>query len=161
MNRVSLSRQLKLILVFLFLFVIILFAVVIPDIGMLIRRSNPEYSFAYMPCLIWSWCFAVPILLAFIPAWQIFASVGSEQGCFVQDNVKRLKTIALLACADALIFPAGMIIVAFMGAAQPGLTVIITPAVVILAVCTAGIFQILAKITEEASVLQEEHDLTV
>ncbi len=79
----------------------------------------------------------------------------------MQENVKRLKTITLLACADAVIFPAGMIIAAFLGALQPGLTVIITPADVIIAVSTAGIFQILAKITEEASVLQEEHDLTV
>ena len=88
-------------------------------------------------------------------------AVGSAQGCFVRENVKRFKTIAWLAYADAVIFPLGMIIVGFLGAGQPGLTVIITPAVVILSVCAARVFQILAKITENASALQEEHDLTV
>ena len=161
MKNASLARQLKTILVLLFVFVIIAFAVLVPAFGLMIKENNPEYSFAFVPCLIWAWCFAVPILLAFIPAWQIFSTVGSAQGCFVRENVKRFKTIAWLAYADAVIFPLGMIIVGFLGAGQPGLTVIITPAVVILSVCAARVFQILAKITENASALQEEHDLTV
>ena len=161
MKNVSLSNQLKLILALMLVFVIVLFAVVVPSIGSLIRDSNPEYAFAYVPCLIWSWCFAVPILLAFIPAWQIFSSIGSEQGCFVKENVKRFKNISLLAYADAVIFPLGMLIVGFLGASQPGLAVIVTPAVIVLAVCAAKVFEILAKITEDASVLKEEHDLTV
>lgn len=161
MNKISLSRQLKLILILLFIFVLVAFAIVIPTIGKVIEGNNPEYAFAFIPCLIWSWCFAIPIILAFIPAWQIFSSVGSEEGCFVKENVKRFKTIAMLAYLDAIIFPLGMIIVGFLGAGQPGLTVIVTPAVIILAVCFARVFQILAKITEEASMLKEEVDLTV
>lgn len=161
MNRISLSHQLKLILILLLLFVLIIFAMVVPVIGKSIEANNPEYAFAFIPCLIWSWCFAVPIILSFVPAWQIFSSVGSEEGCFIKENVKRLKSIALLAYLDALIFPLGMIIVGFLGAGQPGLTVIITPAVIIAAVCVARVFQILANITEEASDLKEEHDLTV
>lgn len=160
MNK-SLSNQLKIILVLLFIFVIILFAIVVPTIGLIIKENNPEFSYAYVPCLIWSWCFAIPILLAFIPAWQIFSSVGSERGCFIEENVKRFKTIAMLSYLDAIIFPLGMIIVGFLGAGQPGLTVIVTPAVIILAVCFARVSQILAKITEEASALKKEVDLTV
>ena len=75
--------------------------------------------------------------------------------------MKRFKSISLLAYADAVIFPLGMLIVGFLGASQPGLTVIVTPAVIVLAVCAAKVFEILAKITEDASVLKEEHDLTV
>lgn len=160
MNK-SLSNQLKIIWVLLFIFVIILFAIVVPTIGLIIKENNPEFSYAYVPCLIWSWCFAIPILLAFIPAWQIFSSVGSEKGCFIEENVKRFKTIAMLSYLDAIIFPLGMIIVGFLGAGQPGLTVIVTPAVIILAVCFARVSQILAKITEEASALKKEVDLTV
>ena len=161
MNKVSLSRQLKVILLFILIFVIVVFSVIVPAIGKTIERSNPEYAFAFMPCLVWSWCFAMPIILAFIPAWQVFSSVGSEAGCFVKENVKRFKNIAMLAYLDAIIFPLGMIAVGLLGAWQPGLTIIITPAVIILSVCVARVFQILAKITEEASELKEEHDLTV
>lgn len=161
MGNRSLSRQLKLILALLFIFVFIIFAIIVPQIGSLIRKSNPEYDFAFVPCMIWSWCFAAPILLAFIPAWKIFASVGSKQGCFVKENVKYFKTIAMLAYSDALIFPLGMIAVGLLGASQPGLAVIVTPGVIALTICAGRVFQILAKITEDASVLQAEHDLTV
>ena len=124
-------------------------------------EEAPEFAYAYWPCLIWAWCFAVPIFIALIPAWKVCGSISAPEGAFTRSNARALRLIAILAFVDAVIFPAGMVAVGAMGAGSPGLVVIVTPAVMF--ACAAGGIAalVLSHLVEDAAVLQEDNDLTI
>jgi len=125
------------------------------------QTAAPEFAYAYVPCLLWAWAFALPLFLAVIPAWRVVSSISDTRGAFCRANVRALRQIAYLAFADGVIFPLGMLIVAFMGAGAPGLTVLVTPAV-IFACAAAGIAALcLSCLVAEAAALREENDLTI
>lgn len=134
---------------------------VLPEAGRAIRQAEPEYGWAYWPCLIWAWTFAVPIFAAVIPCWRVFSSICAPQGAFTRQNARALRLIAWLAFADAAVFPAGMVILALMGAGQPGLTVIVTPLVMFCCIAAGITALVLAYLVRDAAALREENDLTV
>ncbi len=121
----------------------------------------PEFAYAYWPCLIWAWCFAVPLFAALIPAWRVFASISAPEGAFTRSNARCLRWIAYLAFADAVIFPAGMLIVGAMGAGSPGLVVLVTPAVIFSCVAVGLAALVLSHLVDEAAGLKEDSDLTI
>lgn len=125
------------------------------------QTEAPEFAYAYWPCLLWAWAFALPLFVAVIPAWRVVTSISAPGGAFCRTNVRALRQIAYLAFADGVIFPVGMLIVACMGAGAPALTVLVTPAV-IFACAAAGIAALcLSRLVQEAAVLREENDLTI
>ncbi len=133
----------------------------LPMMGREMAAADPEYAWAYWPCLIWAWVFALPIFAAVYPAWLVFSSISAPEGAFTRLNAVCLRVIAILAFADAVIFPAGMVIVGLMGAGQPGLTVVITPIVMFLCGAVGVAALVLSHLVDDAANLQEDHDLTV
>ncbi len=139
-----------------------LFFWAIPTYGAYMATTEaPEFAYAYWPCLIWAWCFAAPIFAAVIPAWRICSSISSEEGAFTRSNARCLRWIAYLAFADAVIFPAGMLIVGAMGAGSPGLVVMVTPSVMLACVAVGIAFLCLACLVDDAAKLKEDSDLTI
>lgn len=90
----------------------------LPSYGQEVQQADPEFTWAYWPCLIWAWLFALPIFGAMLPCWRIFGSISAPEGAFTRRNARDMRSISRLAFADALIFPAGMFVLAFMGAGQ-------------------------------------------
>lgn len=133
----------------------------VPELGKAEAQAAPEFAWAFWPCLIWAWCFAVPIFAAVVPAWRIFSSISAPGGAFTRANVRSLRLIAVLAFADGLIFPAGMLIVGFLGAGSAPLAVLITPAVMFCCAAVGIACLCLARLVEEAVELREENDLTI
>ena len=121
----------------------------------------PEFAYAYWPCLIWAWCFAVPIFAALIPAWRVCSSISAPEGAFTRPNARCLCWIAYLSFADAVIFPAGMLIVAALGAGSPGLVVLVTPTVIFSCVAVGIAALCLSHLVDEAAGLKEDSDLTI
>lgn len=89
----------------------------LPSYGQEVQQADPEFTWAYWPCLIWAWLFALPIFGAMLPCWRIFGSISAPEGAFTRRNARDMRSISRLAFADALIFPAGMFVLAFMGPA--------------------------------------------
>ena len=121
----------------------------------------PEFAYAYWPCLIWAWAFAAPVFIALIPAWRIFSSISAPDGPFTRANAKCFQWISYLAFADAVIFPAGMLTVGFMGAGSPGLVVLVTPAVIFACLAVGLAAFCLGRLVDEAAGLKEDNDLTI
>ena len=90
----------------------VFFFLFLPFYGQDTVRYAPEFAWAYWPCLVWAWAFALPILWALVPAWRVCGSIAVKGGAFTRHNARDLRTISCLAFADAVIFPAGMLIVA-------------------------------------------------
>ena len=134
----------------------------VPSYGQYMAKvAAPEFAYAYWPCLIWAWCFAAPIFAALIPAWRVFSSISAPEGAFTRSNARCLRWIAYLAFADAVIFPAGMLIVGAMGAGSPGLVVLVTPAVIFSCAAVGLAALVLSHLVDEAAGLKEDSDLTI
>lgn len=161
MSRKTMVLLLKSILMIAMLFLIAGCVFVVPNFGRGMAGLYPEFSWAYIPCLIWAWAFTIPIMVAIFLLWFVFSSIADERGAFVSANVRRIRWISRLAFLDALIFPAGMLIVSFMGASQPVLAVIITPLVVFLCAAVGVMSWVLSNLLCEAIRYREENELTI
>jgi hypothetical protein len=135
--------------------------VALPEMGKVIAAAAPEFAWALRPCLIWSWAFALPIFAAMVPCWRIFGSISAPGGPFTRANVRSLRWIAGLALLDALVFPAGMLILGHMGAGQPFLTVVVTPVVMFSCAAVGLGAWVLSHLVSGAVELREENELTI
>lgn len=134
----------------------------LPQYGMYLARVEaPEFAYAYWPCLIWAWAFALPLFIAVAPAWRVITSISRPTGAFCRSNVSALRTVAGLAFADGVIFPLGMLVVAAMGAGSPALTVLVTPAVTFVCLAVGLVLLCLSHLVADAVTLREENDLTI
>lgn len=55
----------------------VFFFLCLPSYGQEIVQADPEFAWAYWPCLVWAWLFALPIFGAMIPGWRIFGSISA------------------------------------------------------------------------------------
>lgn len=124
-------------------------------------RYAPEFAWAYWPCLIWAWAFAVPIFWAMVPAWRVCGSIAVKGMAFTGKNARDLRTVSRLAFADAVIFPAGMLIVAYLGAGSAPLTLLITPLVTFFCLAAGIVLYVLSRLVADAAALREDNDLTI
>lgn len=133
----------------------------LPSYRQEVQQADPEFTWAYWPCLIWAWLFALPIFGAMLPGWRIFGSISAPEGAFTRRNARDMRSISHLAFADALIFPAGMFVLAFMGAGSAPLTIIITPMVIFCCVAVGIVCYVLSRLIGDAAALREENDMTI
>ena len=108
----------------------------LPQLGRGIALADPEYAWAFWPCLIFAWLFAVPVFWA-------------------------MATVSRLAFFDAVLVPAGVITLALLGAGSPGMTVIVMPAGVMVCTLVGVMAMALSRLVADAARLQDESDLTV
>ena len=127
MKTKTMSALLRAVLLAAGLLLVVFFFLFLPFYGQDTVRYAPEFAWAYWPCLIWAWAFAVPIFWAMVPAWRVCGSIAVKGMAFTGENARDLRTVSRLAFADAVIFPAGMLIVAYLGAGSAPLTLLITP----------------------------------
>ena len=48
----------------------------LPQLGRGIALADPEYAWAFWPCLIFAWLFAVPVFWAMAALWTVFGRIG-------------------------------------------------------------------------------------
>ena len=127
----------------------VFFFLCLPSYGQEIVQADPEFAWAYWPCLVWAWLFALPIFGAMIPGWRIFGSISAPEGAFTRQNARDMRSISRLAFADALVFPVGM------------LTIVITPMVVFCCAAVGVVCYVLSRLIGDAAALREENDMTI
>lgn len=161
MNRKTMTVFLQILLLGLTAAGCLFFFAFLPFYGSEMVRVNPEYEWAYLPCLIWAWLFAVPLFAAVIPAWRIFGTVKKKGGAFSAANAKRFRLIAVLLCSDGFLFPIGMFVMAWLGAGSAPLTLVISPAVFLFMNGAGFLCYVLSRLVQESAEMREENDLTV
>ncbi|MBE6990048.1 MAG: DUF2975 domain-containing protein [Ruminococcaceae bacterium] len=162
MKKETMTKLLHAVLVVAVLLMAAIFFWAVPQFGLYMAEVEaPEFAYAYWPCLIWAWAFALPIFAAVVPAWRIFTSISAPGGAFTGANARDLRIIAYLAFVDAVIFPVGMVAVGSLGAGSPGLTVIVTPAVMFCCAAVGIAALCLGRLVDDAVRLREENDLTI
>ena len=139
----------------------VFFFLFLPFYGTDTVRAAPEFAWAYWPCLVWAWAFAVPVFWAMVPAWRVCGSIAVKGMAFTGKNARDLRTVSRLAFADAVIFPAGMLIVAYLGAGSAPLTLLITPLVTFCCLAAGIVLYVLSRLVADAAALREDNDLTI
>mgnify|MGYP003183778350 CR=1 FL=1 len=157
MNTKTMTTLLRVVLLAAAVLCGIFFLWFLPSYGQEVQQADPEFTWAYWPCLIWAWLFALPIFGAMLPCWRIFGSISAPEGAFTRRNARDMRSISRLAFADALIFPAGMFVLAFMGAGSAPLTIIITPMVIFCCAAVGIVCYVLSRLIGDAAALREEN----
>ena len=132
----------------------------LPQLGRGIALADPEYAWAFWPCLIFAWLFAVPVFWAMAALWAVFGRIGRGYAFFVE-TARAMATVSRLAFSDAVLVPVGVITLALLGAGSPGMTVIAMPAGVMVCTLVGVMAMALSRLVADAARLQDESDLTV
>lgn len=132
----------------------------LPQLGRGIALADPEYAWAFWPCLIFAWLFAVPVFWAMAALWTVFGRIGRGDA-FCAENARAMATVSRLAFFDAVLVPVGVITLALLGAGSPGMTVIVMPAGVMVCTLVGVMAMALSRLVADAARLQDESDLTV
>mgnify|MGYP007126866243 CR=1 FL=1 len=74
MKTKTMSALLRAVLLAAGLLLVVFFFLFLPFYGQDTVRYAPEFAWAYWPCLIWAWAFAVPIFWAMVPRCISFVS---------------------------------------------------------------------------------------
>lgn len=132
----------------------------LPQLGRGIALADPEYAWAFWPCLIFAWLFAAPVFWAMAALWAVFSRIGRGDA-FCAENARAMATVSRLAFFDAVLVPVGVITLALLGAGSPGMTVIAMPAGVMVCTLVGVMAMALSRLVADAARLQDESDLTV
>ena len=159
MKQKSLSNWLKFILIGVGICGLVVYFLVLPEMGRTIVYDYPEFSNRYWPWLIFLWVTGVPCYAALVFGWKIAANIGKDRS-FTLENAKYLKWISWLAEGDAIFFFAGNIVLWFSNMNHPGV-VLASLLVVFAGVAVAVAAAALSHLVKKAAVLQEESDLTI
>lgn len=161
MKQKNMSRLLQALLLIAGLLGAVFFFAFLPFYGRELVQCAPKYAALFWPCLVWAWAFAVPVFWALFPCWQVFGSIARKGAAFTRENAARLRLIAYLAFADAVIFPVGMVVIALLGGGFAALTLVITPLVTFAAAAVGFACYVLSRLVLDAAVLSEENDMTI
>lgn len=161
MKQTTMSRLLQALLLIAGLLGAVFFFAFLPFYGQELARDYPEFAWARWPCLLWAWLFALPVFWAIFPCWQVFGSIAQKGRAFTRENAARLRLIARLAFADAVIFPTGVIALALLGAGSAPLVLVITPLVTFTAAAAGFACYVLSRLVLDAAVLREDNDMTI
>lgn len=120
MKRKTLALYLKLALAVVFVIGVLLFSVVIPDIGKQLVEMKPKFEYLYTPSLIFMWVSAIPVFISMIKVWMIFTDIGKGRS-YTFANAKRLQDISRLILADIVLWAAMLLVSIFVELLHPAL----------------------------------------
>lgn len=159
MNQSNLSKWLKLITILVGIMGVIVFIIILPQIGKEIMMVNKEYEVYYWPWLLFIWFMAIPCYFVLVLFWSICNEIASDRSFSIK-NARLLGWISRLAIVDTLICFIGNILFFFLGMSHPSIFIGFL-FVIFAGIAVAVVSAALAHLVEKASVMQDENDLTI
>ena len=160
MDQKKLALWLKIIIIVTALCGIAICGLVLPMVGQSIADSyGGEFDYAFWPCLIFLWIFALPCFAALIIGWRIASNIGRGRS-FCEENAKLISLISILAAADAVFFFVGNVVLLMFSCNHPGF-VLLSLIVTFLGIAISIGMACLSHLVRKAASLQEESDLTI
>lgn len=159
MEQKALSRWLKGILVGVGICGLIVYALIVPAVGISLQGQYPEFSGRFWPWLLFIWGSGVPCYAALFFSWKIVSSIGQDRS-FSEENARLLKWISGLSAADAAYFFVGNLLLLLLDMSHPSV-VLASLLVVFAGVAVAVAAAALSHLVQKAAVLQEQSDWTI
>ena len=159
MTQKVLSVWMKIIIVLFAVCGIAIFFVAVPIIGNDFSQSYPEYSYCFIPWLVFIDLMAIPCYIVLGYAWKIAQSISNEKA-FTTKNSLRLKRVSILALITSLYFFIGNMTFLLLSMNHP--TIFILSCICIfIGVSISVASAVLSYLVNKASELQEQSDLTI
>lgn len=159
MNQKSLAKWLKIVLIGVGVCGLIVYGLVLPEVGRALIDGREELQGYFWPWLVFLWASGVPCYAVLVLGWKIAGNIGADRS-FSLANAKLLKGIAALAAGDAAFFFLGNLIFLFLDINHPGVvlfSLIVEFGGVAFAVAAAA----LSHLVQKAAELQDQSDLTI
>ncbi len=138
---------------------LIFYGGLIPNIGLGLVDSYPEFGYMFYPWLIFILLTGIPCYIFLYFAWKITLNIDKDNS-FCMDNSMHLKKMAYLALFDTVFFMVGNVIYFFLGMNHPatllGSLLVVFVGVAISVACAA-----LSHLVSNAAGIKEENDLTI
>lgn len=159
MTQKVLSVWMKIIIVLFAVCGVAIFFVAVPIIGNDFSQSYPEYSYCFIPWLVFIDLMAIPCYIVLGYAWKIAQSISNEKA-FTTKNSLRLKRVSILALVTSLYFFIGNMTFLLLSMNHP--TIFILSCICIfIGVSISVASAVLSYLVNKASELQEQSDLTI
>lgn len=159
MEQKSLARMLKIIIIGAALCGLVIFFLIIPELGKSMVYNYPEFECRFWPWLIFLWIVGIPCYVALFFGWKIACNIGRDNS-FSYENAKYLKYISWLFAGDVMFFFVGNVVLLFANMSHPGV-VLLSLLVAFFGVAISIAAAALSHLVNKAAKLQEESDLTV
>ncbi len=155
----TLAKWLKAAVIALALIGAVVYAVIIPSMGVTMRAQYPEFSDRFWPWLLFLTSTAIPCYTILVFGWLIARSIGQGRS-FSMENAARLKKIAVTAGVLSLYFFVGNNALWLLNMSHPGIVIgslLFVLAGFAVTVAAAALSRLVAR----AADLQDESDLTI
>jgi len=159
MDQKKLSRWLKVITAILFLMLLCVFFVLSPMIDNGLAGLTPANRNDYHAFFIVARIMLLPCFAALWFFWRICCNIGLDRS-FCSENVRYLKNIAILALSDTVLCFLTVIVFACIAAFGAGFY-IASLVMIVIGIAVASAALVLAHLTEKATALKAENDLTI
>ena len=159
MKQKSLAKWLKIIIIGVGICGLIIFFLIVPELGHTIVDNNPEFAYCYSPWLGFLWLAAIPCYAVLVCGWKIACNIGIDNS-FSQANADYLKWISWLMAFDSAFFFIGNVVLMFMNMNHPGI-MLMSLLVVFIGVAITVAAAALSHLVAKAADLQQQSDLTI
>lgn len=160
MDQKKLARWLKIITFFVAIAGVLVYAVVIPDVGdAIICANGEEYRSWCMPWIVFLWVTAVPCYIMLYYFWKVCSEIENDRS-FNIVNAVYLKRISQWSLIDVIYFFIGNIVMLFINMNHPGvvlLSFLVDFAGIAISVAAATLSHLVYKAAE----LESENKFTI
>lgn len=159
MNSQKFAKWLKIIVIGTGICGFFIYLLLFPVWGRNIVASNPEFTFAFWPWLIFLWITAVPCYLTLICCYCISSEIGKENS-FCNKNAEHLQLISLFSAIDTAYFFMGNLVFFFLNMSHPGI-ILLALIVVFIGIAITVAAAALSHLVYKATKLQEDNEYTI
>ena len=159
MKLTTIEKYLKLIIIGFAICGLLVYAMILPNVGQSLAGNYPEFAHWYYPWLIFLWITVIPCYLVLVSAWKVAGNIGADRS-FSYENGKYFKQIALYAGGDSIFFFLGNIGLWLAGYNHPGIMVV-SMILVFFGFAITLASKSLAQLVDNAAELQEESEWTI
>lgn len=132
---------------------------ILPSIGQSFVDHAPEFSYAYVPWMIFLLITLIPCYIVVVLGFMIASRIAKEDA-FSFANSKLLKGVAICAAADSAFFLLGNIVLLFVNMNHPGI-VLLSLLIVFIGASIAVASYVLSELTANAAAIRDENALTI
>ncbi len=159
MTNKSLAKWMKAILITFVLCGLVVFAFVVPFVGLSLVEEYPEFSSWFAPWLVFLELTALPCYAVLVLGWKISVSIADDKA-FCIDNSDRLKAIAIISLVTSLYNFVGHFVFLILNMSHFSVFAV-SLVITFFGVAISVVSAVLSYYVRRAAKLQEENDLTI
>ncbi|MEG1390012.1 MAG: DUF2975 domain-containing protein [Angelakisella sp.] len=159
MKQAEMAKWLKCLVLFTGCVGFVFMAVIVPELVGELARQNPAFTYLLQPGIIFIWVTAVPAYVSLYKVWQICCEINRNNS-FCRKNASLLRDISRLSLLGSMLY-LGMVFLMLIKGHLDIFVLLLIFGAIFLGVFVAVLTAALSHLTEKASALKQENDLTI